>query len=365
MTLPIAIKRRIALVTDAWQPQVNGVVTTLTQLVNELRQQGHEVRVFHPYDYQTLPMPSYPSIPLVWWAKDFRRQLIEWQPDHLHIATEGPLGWRARSLARKQAWPFTTAYHTKYPEYVYARTRLPLKLMYSLLRQFHAPAQTTFAPSDHLITELEQRGFKHLKRLSRGVDQTHFHPKKRQELPYLRPIYLYVGRIATEKNLASFLRLTLPGTQIVVGDGPDREYLSNRYPKAIFVGEKFGEELAQYYASADVFVFPSKTDTFGLVNIEAMASGTPVAAYPVTGPIDIVQNGVNGYLDDNLFEAITEALSVKRQKVRASVESFQWNSVTQDFLANLALIKHHPSPLNQATAQATNQASPVALSKEN
>jgi glycosyltransferase involved in cell wall biosynthesis len=340
-------KRRIALVTDAWQPQVNGVVTTLTQLVNELRQQGHEVRVFHPYDYKTIPMPSYPTIPLVWWAKNFKQQLLDWQPDHLHIATEGPLGWRARSLARQQAWPFTTAYHTKYPEYVHARTKLPLTFMYQLLKRFHAPAQTTFAPSDHLITELEQRGFEHLKRLSRGVDQTHFHPKKRQELPYPRPIYLYVGRIATEKNLTAFLRLTLPGTQLVVGDGPDRQFLSNRYPKAVFVGEKFGEELAQYYASADVFVFPSKTDTFGLVNIEAMASGTPVAAYPVTGPIDIVQNGVNGYLDDNLFEAITEALSVKRTNVRASVQSFQWPSVTQDFLANLALI---PQKESQAIA---------------
>lgn len=338
--------RRIALVTDAWHPQINGVVTTLTQLVNELEKQGHEVRVFHPNDYKTLPMPSYPTIPLVWWAKGFKQALIDWQPDHLHIATEGPLGWRARSLARKQAWPFTSAYHTKYPEYINERTRLPLSIIYGLLRRFHAPAQTTFAPSDHLITELEAQGFTHLKRLSRGVDQTHFHPQKRQELPYMRPIYLYVGRLATEKNLTAFLRLTLPGTQLVVGEGPDFEFLQHRYPKAVFVGAKFGEDLAQYYASADVFVFPSKTDTFGLVNIEAMASGTPVAAYPVTGPIDIVQNGVNGYLSDNLFEAITEALSVKRQKVRDSVAHFQWASVSQDFLDQLAWIEHKPARPN-------------------
>ena len=330
--------RRITLVTDAWSPQINGVVTTLTQLVNHLRENGIDVDVIQPSDYPHFPMPTYPEIPVVWRAKGLKQRILDFKPDAIHIATEGALGIRARRIAIRQNWPFTTAYHTKYPEYLAKRFPIPQSWVYAWLRRFHRKATRTFAPAQAIIDELYKHGFEHLVMMSRGVDQTIFNPQQRIKLPYPKPILLYVGRIAVEKNIDAFLQLDIPGTKLLVGEGPAHAELEKRYPDAIFVGAKKGKELAQFYASADVMVFPSLTDTFGLVNIEAMACGTPVAAFPVTGPIDIIQPSINGEMDDNLTLAIEHALKIDRNQIAPSVSDYDWNQVSQQFLDNLARI---------------------------
>lgn len=335
--MPLSIQR-LTLVTDAWHPQVNGVVTTLTQLVNHLREMGVEVDVIQPNDYATIATPTYPEIPLVWRAKGLKQRILDFKPDALHIATEGALGLRARRIALQLHWPFTSAYHTKYPEYLAKRFPIPKRWVYAWLRRFHRPATTTFAPAQAIIDELHERGFEHLQVMSRGVDQILFNPNQARPLPFPKPIYLYVGRIAVEKNLDAFLSLDLDGSKVLVGDGPAKHQLSARYPNAHFVGAQHGETLAQFYAGADVMVFPSLTDTFGLVNIEAMACGTPVAAFPVTGPIDIIQPGVNGEMDDDLALAIARALKLERTQIAPSVAHYNWHQVSQTFLQQLAPI---------------------------
>lgn len=330
--------KRISLVTDAWMPQVNGVVTTLNQLVNQLQNQGIEVDVIQPNDYPHLPLPTYPDIPLVWRAKGLEERILKNQPDAIHIATEGSLGWRARSIALKHQLPFTTAYHTKYPEYISKRLPIPAGWIYKLMAKFHRPAQGTFVPAKTMMQELESHGFKNLIMMSRGVDKSIFNPSQRQSWPLPKPIYLYVGRLAVEKNIQAFLSLNLTGTKLVVGDGPQKTFLQQHYPEAVFVGSKHDHELAQFYATADVMVFPSLTDTFGLVNIEAMACGTPVAAFPVTGPIDIITPGLNGALNQDLMQAISEAMNLARDPIAQSVEHYDWSVVASDFLNNLAQI---------------------------
>lgn len=332
--------QRITLVTDAWKPQVNGVVTTLSQLVSHLRKQQIEVDVVEPNDYQHLPLPTYPEIPLVWRSKGLENRIISFQPQAIHIATEGALGWKARHIARKYQLPFTTAYHTKYPEYIRQRFPIPTQWTYAVLRQFHHKAERTLVPAPSVLTELKSQGFPKAVLMSRGVDTNLFNPQAKIDLGYKSPIYLYVGRIAPEKNLRSFLDLNLDGQKVVVGKGPDLAVLKKSYPDVAFVGPKSGPALTSYYASADVFVFPSLTDTFGVVNLEAIACGTPVAAFPVTGPKDIITPGVNGYLNENLATAIQQALELKKQpdKIANSIPDYTWQGATEQFLSHLAFI---------------------------
>lgn len=332
--------QRITLVTDAWKPQVNGVVTTLSQLVSHLRSRHIKVDVIEPNDYQHLPLPTYPEIPLVWRSKGLEKRILQFQPQAIHIATEGALGWKARRVAIKHNLPFTTAYHTKYPEYIHARFPIPQKWIYALLRRFHRKATRTLVPAPSILNELKAQDFPDVVLMSRGVDTDIFNPQAATDLGFKKPIYLYVGRIAPEKNLRSFLNLNLVGQKVVVGKGPDLSLLEQAYPDVAFVGPKSGRELASYYASADVFVFPSLTDTFGVVNLEAIACGTPVAAFPVTGPKDIVIQGINGILDKDLNRAIEQALTLKKQpeKITQSIPEYTWQGATRQFLSHLAFI---------------------------
>ena len=328
---------RLALVSDAWLPQVNGVVRTLDRVRREVETLGHEVRVYSPDQFRTLPCPTYPEIRLAvdHWLK-MGRLLDDFAPEAVHIATEGPLGLMARSVCLKRSWPFTTSYHTKFPEYVNARAPIPVSWGYRFMRWFHKPSKGVMVATPTIRAELEAEGFDNVKSWSRGVDTDLFHPEKQPALDLPRPIYLYVGRVAVEKNIEDFLGLEISsGSKVVVGDGPQRPALEQRYPDAVFTGAKFGEDLARHYASADVFVFPSRTDTFGLVLLEAMASGVPVAAYPVPGPLDVVSDHPVGALHENLSEAVKRTTSISRQDCRDYALRFSWTACAEQFLGNL------------------------------
>lgn len=346
--LPIS---RLTLVTDAWHPQTNGVVTTLTHLVRYVQQQGIEVDIIEPGNYSTVPLPFYNEIPLVWRAPNIEQRLLTFQPDAIHIATEGPLGWRVRQIANKFEWPFSSGYHTKFPEYLHKRARwIPESLGYQLLKFFHRPAKKTFVPAQSIQQELTAKGFTNLTVISRGVNRDQFHPKQAIDLPFVRPIHLYVGRLATEKNINAFLDLPLSGSKVIVGKGPDQTMLQKTHPEAFFIGAKYGQELAAYYASADVLVFPSLTDTFGVVNLEAIACNTPVAAFPVTGPKDIIIEGVNGALDEDLTQAIQRARALKGRSIQNSIRHFTWENAGQQFLNNLYPIDPIGEPLMESEA---------------
>ncbi len=330
---------RILIISDAWHPQVNGVVRTLSMLQQELAELGHEVEVIGPDRFRTMPLPSYGSIQLAVAPSRRLIPMIEaFRPEALHIATEGPLGWAARRWAIRRGVAFTTSFHTRFPEYLHARARIPVTLGYAWLRWFHGSANGTMVATGSLRRELAGRGFRNLRTWSRGVDLTRFGPGAPEDWPYKRPIFLYVGRLAVEKNLGNFLSLDLPGTKVVVGDGPQRGALQAAFPEAQFVGERHGPELAQAYAGADVFVFPSVTDTFGLVLLESLACGTPIAAHPVTGPADILADarpGV-GSLDTDLRAAALRALNGDPAACRAHAERFSWRSCAEVFVSNLA-----------------------------
>ena len=328
---------RILIVTDAWHPQVNGVVRTLTALVEELAVAGRAVTLVTPEQFRTLPCPTYPEIRLSLLPGRRLARLIESnQPCAIHIATEGPLGWAARRYCIRRKLPYTTAYHTRFPEYVRARFGLPLAVSYAVVRRFHAAAQTVMVATLTVENELRERGFRHIRRWTRGVDTALFHPDQGKVYDLPRPIFLYVGRLAVEKNVEAFLALDLPGSKVVVGDGPQAEDLKNRYPHAHFPGVKRGAELASHYADADVFVFPSRTDTFGLVLLEAMASGLPVAAYPVAGPLDVLGDAPVGSLDEDLGVAARAALAIPRELCRRYAEGFSWAASARQFIDNLA-----------------------------
>ncbi|MCB1739487.1 MAG: glycosyltransferase family 1 protein [Gammaproteobacteria bacterium] len=330
---------RIAIVTDAWRPQVNGVVRTYEQTIAQLEAMGHTATVISPADFRTFPCPTYPSIRLAWLPRrGVTRALRAFQPDAIHIATEGPLGHAARSVCRANELPFTSAFHTQLPEYIHARVPLPIRWSYAYLRRFHVPAVRTLVPTPSQLERLREYRFEHLVVWPRGVDTTVFRPYGKAALDLPRPISMYMGRVAVEKNLDAFLSLDLPGTRVVVGDGPDRYRLSQQYPDAVFTGEHGGEALARLVSAADVFVFPSLTDTFGVVLLEAMACAVPVAAFPVTGPIDVVEQGVTGVLDADLRKAILGALALSPEPCVAYARSRSWRAATETFVAQLVPI---------------------------
>ena len=328
---------RILIVSDAWIPQVNGVVRTLSVMMDLLRAGGDVVEVIGPEHFRTLPMPGYAEIRLaVFPGRRLAAMADAFAPDAVHIATEGPLGWSMRALCVTRGWPFTTAFHTKFPEYMQARIGVPPAFSWSMLRRFHNSGRGVFAATASLRSELTRRGFDNILSWSRGVDTTRFRPEPRNPFVGLpRPIFLYAGRIAVEKNVDAFLALDLPGTKVVVGDGPARQGLMRRYPEAVYPGYLENGKLARAFAGADVFVFPSRTDTFGLVLLEALASGTPVAAYPVTGPLDIMQDPRLGALDEDLGRACLRALSGDRAACRAFAESQSWDLCAKQFREGL------------------------------
>ncbi len=327
---------RIVIVTDAWVPQVNGVVRTLTTLKKELENVGEQVEVISPADFRTMPCPSYPEIRLALFPRRRMGKLIRAsRPCAIHIATEGPLGWAARSYCLAEGLPFTTAYHTRFPEYVRARFGVPLAWSNAVMRRFHAPASAVMVATQSIEDDLTGRGFHRIRRWGRGVDTTLFRPDRPGVYDMPRPIFLYVGRVAVEKNIEAFLSLDLPGSKVVVGDGPQRGMLQHRYPAAHFVGARFGDDLANHYADADVFVFPSRTDTFGLVLLEALASGVPVAAFPVPGPLDVVGQAPVGCLDEDLGRAALQALALSRTACRDHAAGFSWSASSLQFLGNL------------------------------
>jgi glycosyltransferase involved in cell wall biosynthesis len=325
---------RILVATDAWEPQVNGVVRTLRTVGRELSALGHAVEFVTPNEYPSVPLPTYAEIRLALAWRKIARRIADWAPDAIHIATEGPIGWAARSHARAAGLPFTTSFHTRFPEYIEARSGIPSRWGYAVLRRFHGAARTTMVASAGLRDDLLARGFGNLALWGRGVETETFHPRWRSELDQdPRPILLYVGRVAIEKNVEAFLRLPVPGTKYVVGD-------------------KRGEELSRFYASADVFVFPSLTDTFGNVVLEALASGVPVAAFPVTGPKDVIGDAPVGALDADLASAVIRAQAIDRNACRAFALERTWRHSAEKFLGNLVPLPrpHAVAPITAARA---------------
>lgn len=339
---------RVVLVTDAWFPQVNGVVRTLNTVVEHMRRQDHEVLTITPDLFKTIPCPTYPEIRLALRpAPKMRKLMRDFAPEAIHIATEGPLGQAAQRICRQENWPLTTSFHTKFPEYIHARARVPVSWTYAWMRRFHGRAERVMVATRTIERELQSRGFDNTVQWTRGVDTELFRPRPHDEWPeplrdLPRPIQLYTGRVAVEKNIAAFLELGTPGTKLVVGDGPQRRELESRYPDAVFAGEQHGETLAQHFAAADVFVFPSRTDTFGLVLLEALASGIPVAAYPVPGPLDVVGRDGPGWLSDDLEYAVQMALETSDpQHCREHALGFSWERCVEMFVSYLAPIKRN------------------------
>lgn len=330
---------RILVATDAWHPQVNGVVRTLTNMAEAARAFGVEISFLTPQSFRTFAMPSYPDLRLALpYQAKIARLIAEARPDSIHIATEGPIGLLVRRYCRKHQLPFTTSFHTRFPEYISARLPIPEAWIWTALRAFHGPSQAVMAATPALAGELRARGFRNVVLWPRGVDASQFHPRA-ADLGLPRPVFLCVGRVAVEKNLEAFLDLDLPGTKVIIGDGPARAALTRKYPHAVFLGARQGKELAEAYAAADVFVFPSKTDTFGLVLLEALASGLPVAAFPVTGPRDVIGNEPVGALNDDLRIACLTAVTISPQACLAFAARHTWEASARVFVENITNVR--------------------------
>lgn len=331
---------KILMVTDAWHPQVNGVVRTLTKVIGELQGMGHDVLVIHPGQFRTIPAPSYPEIRLAVWPGPRLAALTDaFEPDAVHLATEGPLGWAGRRYCLRRGYPFTTSYTTRFPEYLQARWHVPLAWSYAVLRHFHNASSGILVATESIAATLAARAFRPIKPWTRGVDTDYFRPQDKGWLQLPRPVQLYVGRVAVEKGLEAFLDLELEGSKVIVGQGPQLDALKARYPDAHFVGYKENGELARYYAAADVFVFPSRTDTFGLVMLEALASGVPVAAFPVPGPLDVIGDSGAGVLDEDLGKAIAGALRIDPARCRKHAQRFSWLACADRLVGHLVPIR--------------------------
>ncbi|MBV2144478.1 glycosyltransferase family 1 protein [Falsochrobactrum sp. TDYN1] len=329
--------KKLVIITDAWHPQVNGVVRTLTKCCELMTERGYEVIVVSPQDYRSVPCPTYPEIRLALTTPNaVKDRLVGLEPDYIHIATEGPLGFMARRACQKMGWSFTTSFHTRFPEYLRDRFPIPLSWTYAFLRRFHNAASHTLVPTQSIMDDLQSRGFTGLDLWTRGVDRALFHPHPDIEKNLPGPVFICVGRVALEKNLPAFLELDLPGTKLIVGDGPALNDLKTRFPDAVFAGKKEGVALAKLYACADVFVFPSRTDTFGLVLLEAISSGVPVAAFPVPGASDVVGATGAGVLSEDLRAACMAALEMPVFDPAQVLEPFTWKACADIFENALA-----------------------------
>lgn len=330
----------ILIATDAWHPQVNGVVRTLTSLANSVSGLGAEVAFLTPEGFPSMPVPTYPGLRIALPSRrEVARRIEAIAPDAIHIATEGPLGWAVRAYCRRHKLAFTTSYTTRFPEYVSVRTGIPESLGYAVMRQFHAASSMVMVATDSLMRELSGRGFRRLGIWTRGVNTELFRPDDPARLDLPRPIFMTMGRVAVEKNLEAFLSLDLPGSMVVVGDGPQKAELARAFPRTHFLGEKTGRDLSSHLAAADVFVFPSLTDTFGVVQLEALACGTPVAAFPVTGPLDVIADHPIGAIDHDLRAACLRALTMSRQTCRNFALERSWENSARQFLGNLTALR--------------------------
>jgi glycosyltransferase involved in cell wall biosynthesis len=331
---------RILIATDAWHPQVNGVVRTLTSLQRSALALGADIEFLTPEGFPSMELPTYPGLRIAWPnRREIARRIEAAAPEAIHIATEGPIGWSARAYCRRHGLAFTTSYTTRFPEYIAVRSIIPASVTYSVLRHFHGAAATTMVATASLHNELAGRGFRKLGFWGRGVDTQLFHPNSPAALDLPRPIFMTMGRVAVEKNIEAFLSLDLPGSKVVVGDGPQRRELAQKYPDVKFLGEKKGEDLTAHLAAADVFVFPSLTDTFGVVQLEALACGTPVAAFPVTGPLDVIANHPVGALDQDLRSACLRALTMSRETCRNFALERSWENSARQFIGNLSALQ--------------------------
>lgn len=331
---------KIVIVTDAWGPQVNGVVTTLVDLRQRLAAAGHAVVVIEPSVFRTIRCPGYAEIELAWRPLvEIARLLEAAEPEAIHVATEGPLGLAARRYCRRQRLPFTTAFHSRFPEFLAAAFGFPASWGYAVLRRFHSASSGVMVPSFGTSEILRRHGFANLRPWSHGIDLELFCPRARVDLTWPRPVFLYVGRVSPEKNLEAFLRLDLPGTKVVCGAGPLLGRYRRQYPQVHWNGSTPRHQLVDFYNAADSFVYPSRTDTFGLVMLEAMACGTPVAAFPVAGPLDVVGASDGGVLDVDLRRAALRSLEVPRERARARALEFDWNRVCREFVSYLVPIR--------------------------
>src|SRR5580658_2431958 len=326
---------RVLVATDAWRPQVNGVVRTLNSLARAAAKLGVTIEFLSPEGFRSFPVPTYPGLRL---ALPSRRRIAERieavRPDAIHIATEGPIGFAVRAYCRRHGRPFTTSYTTRFPEYISARSPIPASWIYAILRRFHAAATVTMVATPSLKTELDERGFGNLGMWTRGVDVDLFRPDRAIALDLPRPIFMSMGRVAVEKNLEAFLSLDLPGTKVIIGTGPQEDELKRKFPDARFLGMLDNGILASHLAAADVFVFPSLTDTFGIVQLEALASGVPVAAFPVTGPKDVIADHPIGALNDDLRTACLEALKASRETCREFALKYSWENSARQFIGH-------------------------------
>jgi glycosyltransferase involved in cell wall biosynthesis len=331
---------RILVATDAWHPQVNGVVRTLTSLARAASALGADIEFLTPEGFPSFGVPTYPGLRVAWPnRREIAKRIEAVAPDAVHIATEGPIGWSVRAYCRRRKLAFTTSYTTRFPEYVSVRTGIPDAVGYAVLRHFHAAAAMTMVATPSLKQELTERGFAKLGFWGRGVDTDIFNPDDPALLDLPRPIFMTMGRVAVEKNLEAFLALDLPGSKVVIGDGPQKAALERKYPDVKFLGEKKGKDLTSHLAAADVFVFPSLTDTFGVVQLEALACGTPVAAFPVTGPLDVIADHPIGALDTDLRSACLRATGMSREVCRNFALQRSWENSARQFIGNLTALQ--------------------------